>query len=247
MSQGQAEGEIPQGRFSGPVLGGLELLPGFGCAGHFGMKAEHSLPTASQASAISKSSTWRSNGRLLVSRTRNSYNTSRRSQADIDRYNRYLAIAARVVRRSLKEGPRLQAERRGEMDLRFAKWQVSCLRKSGSTGSELTPSRTANRARTRTWVLRMRMLWLNTQATPNRGRRHGAIRPQRNGAVARLEKRICTYYIGGLQFAMRKGWEPAHDMSNGAEFPRTASALQDLQSLYLKPIQSMPAICPSLS
>lgn len=40
-------------------------------------------------------------------------------------YNRYLAIAARVVRRSLKDGPRLQAERRGEMDLRFAKWQVS--------------------------------------------------------------------------------------------------------------------------
>ncbi|KIV92619.1 hypothetical protein B0A52_09673 [Exophiala mesophila] len=38
-------------------------------------------------------------------------------------YNRYLAIAARVVRRSLQEGPRLQAERRGEMDLRFAKWQ----------------------------------------------------------------------------------------------------------------------------
>ncbi|OCT45553.1 ATP synthase subunit epsilon, mitochondrial [Cladophialophora carrionii] len=38
-------------------------------------------------------------------------------------YNRYLAVAARVVRRSLKEGPRLQAERRGEMDLRFAKWQ----------------------------------------------------------------------------------------------------------------------------
>jgi F-type H+-transporting ATPase subunit epsilon len=39
-------------------------------------------------------------------------------------YNRYLAVAARVVRRSLKEGPRLQAERRGEMDLRFAKWEV---------------------------------------------------------------------------------------------------------------------------
>ncbi|CAF9927526.1 MAG: ubiquinol-cytochrome c reductase core subunit 1 [Heterodermia speciosa] len=38
-------------------------------------------------------------------------------------YNRYLAVAARVVRRSLKEEPRLQAERRGEMDLRFAKWQ----------------------------------------------------------------------------------------------------------------------------
>ena len=39
-------------------------------------------------------------------------------------YNRYLAVAARVVRRSLKEDKRLAAERRGEMDLRFAKWEV---------------------------------------------------------------------------------------------------------------------------
>ncbi|KAK3706507.1 hypothetical protein LTR37_004268 [Vermiconidia calcicola] len=38
-------------------------------------------------------------------------------------YNRYLAVASRVVRRSLKEDKRLQAERRGEMDLRFAKWE----------------------------------------------------------------------------------------------------------------------------
>ncbi|KAI1139644.1 mitochondrial ATP synthase epsilon chain-domain-containing protein [Hypoxylon sp. FL0543] len=38
-------------------------------------------------------------------------------------YNRYLAVAARVVRRSLKEEKRLAAERRGEMDLRFAKWE----------------------------------------------------------------------------------------------------------------------------
>ncbi|TPX10581.1 uncharacterized protein E0L32_008467 [Thyridium curvatum] len=37
-------------------------------------------------------------------------------------YNRYLAVAARVVRRSLKEDKRVAAERRGEMDLRFAKW-----------------------------------------------------------------------------------------------------------------------------
>ncbi|MCJ1261781.1 ubiquinol-cytochrome c reductase core subunit 1 [Lobaria immixta] len=37
-------------------------------------------------------------------------------------FNRYLAVTARVVRRSLKEERRLQAERRGEMDLRFAKW-----------------------------------------------------------------------------------------------------------------------------
>jgi hypothetical protein len=29
-----------------------------------------------------------------------------------------------VVRRSLKEDIRIQAERRGEMDLRFAKWEV---------------------------------------------------------------------------------------------------------------------------
>jgi hypothetical protein len=33
-------------------------------------------------------------------------------------------VAARVVRRSLKEDKRLQAERRGEMDLRMAKWEV---------------------------------------------------------------------------------------------------------------------------
>ncbi|KAF2229387.1 hypothetical protein EV356DRAFT_510962 [Viridothelium virens] len=38
-------------------------------------------------------------------------------------YNRYLAVASRAVRRSLKEDKRLQAERRGEMDLRFAKWE----------------------------------------------------------------------------------------------------------------------------
>ncbi|KAL1983351.1 hypothetical protein VTN96DRAFT_10410 [Rasamsonia emersonii] len=38
-------------------------------------------------------------------------------------YNRYLAVAARAVRRSLKEGPRLQAERRDRMDLKFAKWE----------------------------------------------------------------------------------------------------------------------------
>ncbi|KAJ5649535.1 ATPase F1 complex epsilon subunit mitochondrial [Penicillium longicatenatum] len=38
-------------------------------------------------------------------------------------YNRYLAIAARTVRRSLKDEPRLAAERRGMMDLRFAKWE----------------------------------------------------------------------------------------------------------------------------
>ncbi|RAK96316.1 ATP synthase subunit epsilon family protein [Aspergillus ibericus CBS 121593] len=38
-------------------------------------------------------------------------------------YNRYLTVAARAVRRSLKDGPRAAAERRGTMDLRFAKWE----------------------------------------------------------------------------------------------------------------------------
>ncbi|KAM0691421.1 hypothetical protein Q7P36_010192 [Cladosporium allicinum] len=38
-------------------------------------------------------------------------------------YNRYLTVAARVVRRSLKDDKRLAAEKRGESDLRFAKWE----------------------------------------------------------------------------------------------------------------------------
>ncbi|KAI0131460.1 mitochondrial ATP synthase epsilon chain-domain-containing protein [Daldinia grandis] len=38
-------------------------------------------------------------------------------------YNRYLAVASRVVRRSLKEEKRLVAERQGGVDLRFAKWE----------------------------------------------------------------------------------------------------------------------------
>lgn len=44
--------------------------------------------------------------------------------AQLFSYNRYLAVAARAVRRSLKDGPRVAAERRGNMDLRFAKWEV---------------------------------------------------------------------------------------------------------------------------
>lgn len=39
-------------------------------------------------------------------------------------YNRYLAVAAGAVRRSLKEGARLHAEARGRTDLLFAKWKV---------------------------------------------------------------------------------------------------------------------------
>jgi F-type H+-transporting ATPase subunit epsilon len=43
----------------------------------------------------------------------------------LDSYNRYIAVASRVVRRSLKEDKRIAAERRGESELRFAKWEVS--------------------------------------------------------------------------------------------------------------------------
>ncbi|KHJ33657.1 putative mitochondrial atp synthase epsilon chain domain-containing protein [Erysiphe necator] len=37
-------------------------------------------------------------------------------------YNKYLSVAARVVRRSLKDDKKLIAEKRGETQLRFAKW-----------------------------------------------------------------------------------------------------------------------------
>jgi len=43
----------------------------------------------------------------------------------LNSYNRYIAVASRVVRRSLKEDKRIAAERRGESELRFAKWEVS--------------------------------------------------------------------------------------------------------------------------
>ena len=40
-------------------------------------------------------------------------------------YNKYLSVAASVVRRSLKDTQRLAAEKRGVSELRFAKWNVS--------------------------------------------------------------------------------------------------------------------------
>jgi hypothetical protein len=43
----------------------------------------------------------------------------------ISSYNKYLSVAAGVVRRSLKESERLKAEKRGLTELRFAKWSVS--------------------------------------------------------------------------------------------------------------------------
>lgn len=52
-------------------------------------------------------------------------------------YNRYLAIAARTIRRSLNEEKRLAAERRGDMELRFARWEV-CITSPvvGASGSD---------------------------------------------------------------------------------------------------------------
>ncbi|KAH8203254.1 hypothetical protein TruAng_002552 [Truncatella angustata] len=49
-------------------------------------------------------------------------------------YNRYLAVASRVVRRSLKEDKRIIAERRGESDLRFAKWSTLTIIPHGQNG-----------------------------------------------------------------------------------------------------------------
>jgi F-type H+-transporting ATPase subunit epsilon len=51
--------------------------------------------------------------------------SKRGSNKYLDSYNKYLSVAAAVVRRSLKEEHRLAAERRGQMELRFAKWTVS--------------------------------------------------------------------------------------------------------------------------
>lgn len=74
------------------------------------------------------------------------------THADLDSYNRYLAVAARTVRRSLKDGPRLQSERRGQMDLRFAKWEVRTGRVEfvqfvGYEHRSLTGHRTESRAK----------------------------------------------------------------------------------------------------
>jgi len=80
-------------------------------------------------------------------------------------YNRYLAVAARAVRRSLKDDKRLIAERRGDTDLRFAKWTVSVLpeklhaqRKQSANGNTAR-NRTASRATPRAWLRPTTLLW----------------------------------------------------------------------------------------
>lgn len=39
-------------------------------------------------------------------------------------YNKYLTVAARAVRKGLKEEHRLASERRGQTDLKFSNWEV---------------------------------------------------------------------------------------------------------------------------
>ncbi|KAL7795190.1 mitochondrial ATP synthase epsilon chain domain-containing protein [Trichoderma ceciliae] len=52
-------------------------------------------------------------------------------------YNRYLAVAARAIRRSLKEDKRIVAERRAVSELRFATWKVCELGALARVGARL--------------------------------------------------------------------------------------------------------------
>jgi hypothetical protein len=71
-------------------------------------------------------SQWHSRGKPPVSRTSPKLPGPPEPAIDsLDSYNRYIAVASRVVRRSLKEDKRIIAERRGVSELRFAKWEVS--------------------------------------------------------------------------------------------------------------------------
>lgn len=69
----------------------------------------------------------------------------------IHSYNRYVSVASRAIRRSLKEEQRIAAERRGQSELRFAKWEVS-LQRVGARDTvqrRLMTCRMASRARSR--------------------------------------------------------------------------------------------------
>lgn len=114
-----------------------------------------------QRHPISSHSTWRSHGRHQVLRKVLRYLIPT-IWLTLLSYNRYLAITARVVRRSLKEQPRLQAERRGEMDLRFAKWTVSRWIQTVQIGDRWINSwlcRMASKARSKVWQARTQRQW----------------------------------------------------------------------------------------
>ncbi|TGO40308.1 hypothetical protein BHYA_0039g00500 [Botrytis hyacinthi] len=61
-------------------------------------------------------------GKATVSAVGDLYVLPYAEELGLSVYNKYLSVAARTVRRSLKDDKRLVAERRGEMELRFAKW-----------------------------------------------------------------------------------------------------------------------------
>lgn len=52
----------------------------------------------------------------------------------LDSFNAYAQISSRALRQSLKETPRLNAEKRGMTDLRFQKWE------NGTGGPQVCPS-----------------------------------------------------------------------------------------------------------
>lgn len=122
------------------------------------------------------------------------------------RYNRYLAVAGRVVRRSLKDDKRLAAERRGEMDLRFAKWEVSLdvgidMRLRIADGH----NRTASRATSRTSHQPTPPPWLRLPGL----RRHKSHRRNlKNRKDREAERQPGSAKSGGLDWTGRNATQP---------------------------------------
>jgi hypothetical protein len=87
-----------------------------------------------------QSSQWHSRGKPPVSRTPSRFlevpKPLSSEELTLHSYNRYIAVASRVVRRSLKDEKRIIAEKRGESELRFAKWDVSAYRLDGGDGTQ---------------------------------------------------------------------------------------------------------------
>ncbi|KAM7186359.1 putative mak10 subunit [Naviculisporaceae sp. PSN 640] len=67
-------------------------------------------------------------------------------------YNRYLAVSARVVRRSLKDDLRLAAERRGQAELKFAKWTNGKQGETQNLAEANAAARVSSRSRCRSEV-----------------------------------------------------------------------------------------------
>lgn len=72
------------------------------------------IPTSNDAGAAGS-------GRALPAKRRKREAFANRESRS---YNKYLTVAARAVRRGLKEEHRLASERRGQTDLKFSNWEV---------------------------------------------------------------------------------------------------------------------------